>query len=211
MLQRKKSSPAGSLRKGPRNPGKSVKAKAIPARRRFVITSSARRNAGKLPETNGANGANGKTNGKTNGKSKTETIAAANEKFQNGQAAANGSMQSSVDLTETIKTLLHLAQEHGYITYDDINDVLPDNLSPDDLDALLSKLRSLDVEIVMDQAEAERDERAKQPQQPEEAEDDSRLEILDDPVRMYMNQMGKVPLLTREQEVEICKKIEEAE
>ena len=119
--------------------------------------------------------------------------------------------QSTVDLTETIKTLVHLAQEHGYVTYDDINDILPDNLSPDDLDALLTKLRSLDVEIVMDQAEAERAERTKQPQQPEEVEDDSRLEILDDPVRMYMNQMGKVPLLTREQEVEICKKIEEAE
>ena len=117
----------------------------------------------------------------------------------------------SVDLTETIKTLVHLGQEHGYVTYDDINDVLPDNLSPDDLDLLLTKLRSLDVEIVMDQAEAERAER-KQPEQPEEAADeDSRLEILDDPVRMYMNQMGKVPLLTREQEVEICKKIEEAE
>ncbi|MGD0085746.1 MAG: RNA polymerase sigma factor RpoD [Verrucomicrobiota bacterium] len=116
-----------------------------------------------------------------------------------------------MDLTETVKTLLHLAQEHGYITYDDINDVLPDNLSPEDLDALLSKLRSLDIEIVMDQAEAER---AKQPEpaQPEEPQDeDSRLEILDDPVRMYMNQMGKVPLLTREQEVEICKRIEEAE
>jgi RNA polymerase primary sigma factor len=118
----------------------------------------------------------------------------------------------AVDLTETIKTLLHLSQEHGYITYDDINDILPDNLSPEDLDAVLSKLRSLDVEIVMDQAEAERAER-KQPEQAhaEEAEDDSRLEILDDPVRMYMNQMGKVPLLTREQEVEICKKIEDAE
>ena len=117
-------------------------------------------------------------------------------------------------MTETIKTLLHLAQEHGYITYDDINDVLPDNLSPDDLDALLTKLRGLDVEIVMDQAEAERAERAKQPEQPqqqEEADEDARLEILDDPVRMYMNQMGKVPLLTREQEVEICKRIEEAE
>jgi len=87
---------------------------------------------------------------------------------------------------------------------------LPDNLSPEDLDALLSKLRSLDVEIVMDQAEAER---AKQPEpaQQEEQDEDSRLEILDDPVRMYMNQMGKVPLLTREQEVEICKRIEEAE
>src|ERR1019366_2151513 len=56
----------------------------------------------------------------------------------------------------TVRTLLHLAQEHGYITYDDVNDVLPDNLSPEDLDALLTKLRSLDVEIVMDQAEAER-------------------------------------------------------
>jgi RNA polymerase primary sigma factor len=117
--------------------------------------------------------------------------------------------QTSVDLNETIKTLLHLAQEHGYVTYDDINDVLPDNLSPDDLDALMSKLRSLDVEIVMDHAEAER---AKQPEpQQAEEDDEARLEILDDPVRMYMNQMGKVPLLTREQEVEICKKIEEAE
>src|SRR5574339_151026 len=48
-------------------------------------------------------------------------------------------------------------------------------------------------------------------EEPEEAEEDSRLEILDDPVRMYMNQMGKVPLLTREQEVEICKRIETAE
>src|SRR5690242_11676618 len=63
----------------------------------------------------------------------------------------------------------------------------------------------LDVEIV-DHAEVER----AKPAEPEE-EEDSRLEVLDDPVRMYMNQMGKVPLLTREQEVEICKRIEEAE
>jgi RNA polymerase primary sigma factor len=133
----------------------------------------------------------------------------------NGHAPATpaAGALSTVDLTETIKTLLHLAQEHGYVTYDDINDVLPDNLSPDDLDILLSKLRGLDVEIVMDQAEAERAERTKHPEQPAQAEEeeDSRLEILDDPVRMYMNQMGKVPLLTREQEVEICKRIEEAE
>jgi RNA polymerase primary sigma factor len=71
----------------------------------------------------------------------------------------------------------------------------------------------LDVEIVMDQAEAERAERSKTPENAAagEEEDDARLEILDDPVRMYMNQMGKVPLLTREQEVEICKRIEDAE
>ena len=101
--------------------------------------------------------------------------------------------------------MLHLAQEHGHVTYDDINDILPDGLSPEDLDELYTKLRNLDVEIV-DHAEVER----AKPTEPEE-EEDSRLEVLDDPVRMYMNQMGKVPLLTREQEVEICKRIEEAE
>ena len=98
-----------------------------------------------------------------------------------------------------------MAQEHGHVTYDDINDILPDGLSPDDLDELYTKLRNLDVEIV-DHAEVER----AKPAEPEE-EEDTRLEVLDDPVRMYMNQMGKVPLLTREQEVEICKRIEEAE
>jgi RNA polymerase primary sigma factor len=199
MLRRKKSSPASASQKSDRGTGHKTGGKPAP-RRRFVITSSAKRNAAAAPDTNG--------------KSKTNSIAEADKRHQNGHA--NGSTQpptqSSIDLTETIKTLLHLAQEHGYITYDDINDILPDNLSPDDLDALLSKLRSLDVEIVMDQAEAERAERTKQPEnQQEEADDDARLEILDDPVRMYMNQMGKVPLLTREQEVEICKKIEEAE
>jgi RNA polymerase primary sigma factor len=112
---------------------------------------------------------------------------------------------SPLDLNETIKTLLQLAREHGHVTYDDINDVLPEGLSPDDLDELYTKLRGLDVEIV-DHAEVERAKPADQ-----EEEEDTRLEVLDDPVRMYMNQMGKVPLLTREQEVEICKKIEEAE
>jgi RNA polymerase primary sigma factor len=177
------------------------KAKTAPVRRRFVITSNAKRSAAKTPEANGK------------AKHPATPITPAQKLPTNGQAGVSAPTPatSNVDLTETIKTLVHLAQEHGYITYDDINDILPDNLGPDDLDALLSKLRSLDVEIVMDQAEAERGDRGKQPQQAEEVEDDSRLEILDDPVRMYMNQMGKVPLLTREQEVEICKKIEEAE
>jgi len=121
------------------------------------------------------------------------------------QAPQTTTSGSGIDLTETIKTLLHLAHEHGHVTYDDINDVLPEGLSPEDLDELYTKLRGLDVEIV-DHAEVER----AKPAEPEE-EEDSRLEVLDDPVRMYMNQMGKVPLLTREQEVEICKRIEDAE
>jgi len=199
MLNRKTTPPNGAGRNRRRDVRRGAGAKTSPERRRFVVSSHSRRDISKLPETNGK------------GRAHTATsIAEAEKRLQNGGAAAPAS-QSTVDLTETVKTLLHLAQEHGYITYDDINDVLPDNLSPEDLDALLSKLRSLDVEIVMDQAEAERAKQPEPAQQPEEQDEDARLEILDDPVRMYMNQMGKVPLLTREQEVEICKRIEEAE
>jgi len=115
--------------------------------------------------------------------------------------------QAGVELTEKIKDLLRLAQEQGYLTYGDINDALPENIvTPEELDEIYVKLRNLDVEIV-DQAEVDR---VKQPE-PEEEEDKNRLDILDDPVRMYLKQMGQVPLLTREQEVEISKRIESAE
>jgi RNA polymerase primary sigma factor len=117
--------------------------------------------------------------------------------------------QSGVDLTEKVKELLRLAQEQGYLTYGDINEALPDNVvSADDLDEIYIKLRGLEVEIV-DQAEVDR---VKQPE-PEEEEEKAtgRMDILDDPVRMYLKQMGQVPLLTREQEVEISKRIEDAE
>ncbi|HEY5345851.1 MAG TPA: RNA polymerase sigma factor RpoD [Verrucomicrobiae bacterium] len=187
---------------------KALKVKTPPVRRRFVISSKAIKPEAAKPAPVAAPVVAAKVAPAKSSAKSAAKIPASNPP----PAPATGSALTTVDLTETVKTLLHLSQEHGYITYDDINDILPDNLSPEDLDALLTKLRSLDVEIVMDQAEAERSER-KQPDQAqaEEAEDDSRLEILDDPVRMYMNQMGKVPLLTREQEVEICKKIEDAE
>jgi RNA polymerase primary sigma factor len=127
---------------------------------------------------------------------------------------SNGSVLASalktppgIDLTDKVKELLRLAQEQGYLTYGDISEALPDNfISPEDLDDLYSKLRNLEVEIV-DQAEVDR---VKQPE-PEEEEEKVRLDILDDPVRMYLKQMGQVPLLTREQEVEISKRIEDAE
>jgi RNA polymerase primary sigma factor len=160
-----------------------------------------------------------KTNGHANnGEIKNAVAAAANgavaetrlEIAAGRDLAAGATMMKSstgIDLTEKIKELLRLAQEQGYLTYNDINEALPDGVvSADDLDELYSKLRNLEVEIV-DQAEVDR---VKQPE-PEEEEDKVRLDILDDPVRMYLKQMGQVPLLTREQEVEISKRIEDAE
>src|ERR1039458_9549865 len=120
----------------------------------------------------------------------------------------NGSppTDSDVELSEKIKALVRLAQEQGRLTYGDISEALPESaIEPEKLDHIFAKLRSLDIEIV-DQAEVDR---VKTPGT--EEEDATRLDILYDPVRMYLKQMGQVALLTREQEVEISKRIEAAE
>ncbi len=101
--------------------------------------------------------------------------------------------------------MLELAREQGELSYDDINDVLPDGVSPDELDALYTRLHELDVQIA---ARPEVEIAAVDEPEPEE---ERRLDALDDPVRMYLSQMGKIPLLTREQEVEIFKRIEDAD
>ena len=126
------------------------------------------------------------------GESKITSVA-----FQNGLDA---------ELSEKIKELVRLAQEQGHLTYNDINDALPENyVTPEKLDEVFSKLRALEIEIV-DQADSDNVKK-----NDAEEEETSRLDILDDPVRMYLKQMGQVALLTREQEVEISKRIEAAE
>jgi RNA polymerase primary sigma factor len=113
---------------------------------------------------------------------------------------------SATGLAEKIKELVRLAQEQGQLTYHDINEVLPESeATPEKLDEIFSKLRAHEIEIV-DQAEVDNLKKSE-----DEDEDTSRLDILDDPVRMYLNQMGQVALLTRAQEVEISKRIEDAE
>ncbi len=115
---------------------------------------------------------------------------------------------ATVDLSEKIKELIRLAKEQGHLTYDDVNEALPDNLfTPGDLDQVHTKLRSLEIEII-DPAQLERGPRAAEDSDEEET---GRYDSLDDPVKLYLRQMGKVPLLNREQEVEICKRIEQAE
>ena len=113
-----------------------------------------------------------------------------------------------IALAEKIKELIRLSKEQGQLTFDDVGEILTEEYStPANLDHVFAKLRELEIEVV-DAAEVDR----VKPLDKEEAEeDDSRLDALDDPVRMYLKQMGAVPLLTREQEVEISKRIEVAE
>ena len=124
---------------------------------------------------------------------------------QNLEAAAGPASTSAI--AEKVKDLVRLAQEQGYLTHSDVSDTLLDLvLSPEELEEIHLKLRNLEIDIV-DQAEVDR---VKQPE-PDEDEEKQRLDILDDPVRMYLKQMGQVALLTRAQEVEISKRIEDAE
>ena len=118
------------------------------------------------------------------------------------------SKDEEFNLTKKVKELVQLAQDQGHLTITDINEALPKDLvTPEKLDEVFAKLKSLEVEIVEQLDSAPR----QKPVQSESEAEKSRLDILDDPVRMYLKQMGQVPLLTREQEVEISKRIEAAE
>ena len=118
------------------------------------------------------------------------------------------------EIQEKIRELIKLAKEQDYLTFDDINDILPNDLvNPEDVEAIMERLRNMEFDII-DASEVDRYKDKKRDDDGNDEEDvktDQKLDILDDPVRMYLKQMGQVPLLTREQEVEISKRIEDAE
>src|SRR5437762_2853677 len=133
-------------------------------------------------------------------------------KPQNGFAAAH--LHSAIEIEERIRELIKLAKEQGYLTFDDLNEALPQGITDaDELDLILTRLRRMEIDII-EASEVDRYKDGKKDVEEEEEEEEkpeAKLDILDDPVRMYLKQMGQVPLLTREQEVEISKRIEEAE
>ncbi len=101
----------------------------------------------------------------------------------------------------------------GKIPLDVLNDSLPsDVVGSDEVERVVEKLRKLDIEVVRDATDIGAPAADAQAV-PGKTRATSRADssVIDDPVRMYLKQMGQVPLLTREQEVEISKRIEEAE
>ncbi|MEM9157440.1 MAG: RNA polymerase sigma factor RpoD [Verrucomicrobiota bacterium] len=113
-------------------------------------------------------------------------------------------------INERIRYLIRQSKEQGYLTHSDINEALPEGVNnQNDIDNIISILQNLEIDIL----EPEEVDNFKQKQEAAEEEQTktSQSDILDDPVRMYLKQMGQVPLLTREQEVEISKRIESAE
>jgi RNA polymerase primary sigma factor len=115
---------------------------------------------------------------------------------------------------ERLRDLVKLAKDQGYLTWDDLNEAIPESVNnPEELEAIIMFLRNLEIDVI-DASEVDRYKQTAsnaEEELSEEEKTDAKLDILDDPVRMYLKQMGQVPLLTREQEVEISKRIEDAE
>ena len=119
------------------------------------------------------------------------------------------------DKYDGVKELISLGKEKGYLLYDEVNDVLPENISSsEDLDNLFYLFGSEGIEVVDSDVRFQEIQKKADKQvgeETEEAESEASPETLDktnDPVRMYLREMGTVPLLSREGEVEIAKRIE---
>jgi RNA polymerase primary sigma factor len=123
------------------------------------------------------------------------------------------------DKIDQVSKLISLGKEKGYLLYDEVNDLLPSDVhSAEDLDDLLSMFDSAGIEVLEaprtkspERLALEKSEEAKAEEGQEDVELDltpGALDKTNDPVRMYLLEMGTVPLLTREGEVEIAKRIE---
>ena len=116
-----------------------------------------------------------------------------------------------------VKQLISQGKERGYLTYQEVNDVFPpDAVSPEQLDDLMLLFGELDIELVGSEDPADRASISETQTVPAGYAREGRLLDLptdalgktDDPVRMYLREMGTIPLLTREEEVEIAQRIE---
>ncbi|MFT7596729.1 MAG: RNA polymerase primary sigma factor, partial [Paracoccaceae bacterium] len=124
----------------------------------------------------------------------------------------------SLDMSQTaVKKMIGDAREKGYITYDQLNQVLPpDQVSSEQIEDVMSMLSEMGINIIEDEEAEEEDQKGST----EIATTDSAREVTlatgtaekldrtDDPVRMYLREMGSVELLSREGEIAIAKRIE---
>jgi RNA polymerase primary sigma factor len=126
-----------------------------------------------------------------------------------------GSLMPKKTKMEEVKQLIDMGKEKGFLTYDEVNDILPSNIvSEDQIDDLMVMFDEMDIEIV----DAVRKGKVPKRKIAELGREESELDLggephvkTNDPVRMYLSEMGSVSLLTRGEEIQIAKEIEEGE
>lgn len=143
-------------------------------------------------------------------KSTSKSTSSISKKESNSAKSSTPQEDKTDSINDKITQLIRLSKEQGYLTVQDINKYLPESVNnPEEIENIINILENLEIDI-LDTEEVENYK-----QRLEESEEKqvktTQSDILDDPVRMYLKQMGQVPLLTREQEVAISMRIEEAE
>ncbi|MDD2688552.1 MAG: RNA polymerase sigma factor RpoD [Candidatus Omnitrophica bacterium] len=117
--------------------------------------------------------------------------------------------------SKDLEKIIALGRQKGYLTLDDVNDLLPQDLSSsEDIDKIFELLSNEDIQLVENEEEKDTPKLApaiKEYILEEQLKAEERFLPLDDPVKMYLKQMGSISLLSRENEIELAKKIEEAE
>ena len=121
---------------------------------------------------------------------------------------------------DDVKNLIDLGKEKGFLTYEEVNDVLPpDVTSPEVIDDIMVLFSDMDIEILDSESAEKRAAKKKNESVSPGKEgsetissfDDSTYGKTDDPMRMYLREMGQIPLLSREGEIAIAKRIEEGQ
>jgi RNA polymerase primary sigma factor len=147
---------------------------------------------------------------------KTNTVEAASGGGSGGEGDA-----PLIDLNEaSLKKLIARAKKRGYITVDQLNEALPqDQMSTDQIEDIMSALNEMGVNVVENEDAGEDEQPAEEQDDEPALEDDAGPQLVtekkketvdrtDDPVRMYLREMGAVELLSREGEIAIAKRIE---
>ena len=123
-------------------------------------------------------------------------------------------MPDAIDAS--VKKIVAKGKKRGFLTYEELNEDLPDEaVSPEQIDSLLMTLDELAIELI-DEIEAARrrpfvaaeGDKTKATRARSQEELDAARKRIDDPVRMYLTQMGEIPLLSRPEEIALAKKIE---
>ena len=131
-------------------------------------------------------------------------------------AREEGRRLSIQDKYDGVKELINLGKEKGYLLYDEVNDVLPEDITAsEDLDQIFYLFGDAGIEVIDAEQQFEGAEKKAHPKdgadEDQESDLSGGLDKTNDPVRMYLREMGTVPLLTRDGEVEIAKRIEKGQ